>query len=123
MRGIDAEFGRDGSSTSMADEFESCAPRRLQERVRWAWAECRAQQVAGNHTAGHRMVDDEQVKNTDIDVYIDFRGHFLGAKMRLARACDAHYCTIAPRDVIQRPIGRGLRRGGNKSNSRVTSHS
>ena len=117
VRGIDVEFMTDGFAivsrdvmdhyTSMADEFESCVPAAPPREnlcgARWAWAECRAQQVAGNHTVGQLMLDDDKVKNTDIDMYM-----FLGVIFRCEDAPCARvrrdYCKIEPCDVIQRPI-------------------
>ena len=75
VRGIDVEFMTDNFAivsrdvmdhyTSMAHEFESCVtaapPRDNLCGARWAWAECRVQQVAGNHTVGQLMLDDDKV--------------------------------------------------------------
>ena len=97
--------------TSMADEFESCSPAPPREpvRARWAWAECRAQQVAGNHTVGQLMLDDDKVKNTDIDMYM-----FLGVIFRCEDAPCARRALIIARLSRARDSEtdrRGFRRG------------
>ena len=107
MRGIDVEFMTDGFAivsrdvmdhyTSMADGFESCIPAAPPRDnlcgVRWAWAECRVQQVAGNHTVGQLMLDDDKVKNTDIDMYmflVIFRCEDAPCARSISRTCDSY---------------------------------
>ena len=115
-KGSDVDFMTDGFAivsrdvmdhyTSMADEFESCVPATPPSEnpcgARWAWSECRAQHVAGNHTVGQLVLDGDGVKDKDVDMYmflVIFR-----CEGTLCARVRRDYCKIQPCDVTQRPI-------------------
>jgi hypothetical protein len=116
VRGVDVEFMTDAFAivsrdvmdhyTSIADEFESCIPVTPPSNnlcgERWTWSECRAQQVAGNHSVGQLVLDNDEANSKYVDMYmflIIFRCEdALCARLR------RDYCKIEPCDVSQRPI-------------------